>query len=98
MRAYFLVGMLVLFLVLVLKHSIRSNFKSLSLSLWPIGLFLEKSLLYQFLFKESKTSLVSAENSFNHLRCLQRCLELNGFTAKSTVVPIRLGLSHNFSF
>ena len=50
----------------------------------PCGLVLEKSLFYQFSFKGS----VSAENSFNHLRCLHRCLELNGFAPKSAIVPI----------
>jgi len=53
----------------------------------PCGIVLGK-FFFKFSFIGPKTSPVSAENSFNHLRCLQSWFELNWFTAKSTVVPI----------
>jgi len=68
-------------LVLVLKDSIRTNVslhvQSLSLTPSP-----RKVLTWPFCYRV-RSSPASAENSYNHLRCLQRCLELNVFTAKS---------------
>jgi len=48
-------------------------------------------------YSTDKTSPVSAENIFNHLKGLQMCLELNGFTEKSAIVSIT-PITRNFGF
>ena len=80
--------------ILVLRANLKSlslyvqslSLKAWSLSFWPSPW---KVLVLPLFSQRVKTSPVSTENSFNHLKCLQRCFELNGFTSKSAIVPIR---------
>jgi len=44
--------------------------------------------MYSVNFRLVAELTASAENSYKHLRCLQSCMELNGFTAKSAIVDI----------
>jgi len=89
-------GMLVFVLVLVLKGLPKDQFQVLVL---VVGESLKSPCFSSFRSGQEPVNLYVQKTVSSTLTCLQRCLELNGFTAKSAIFSIRTVVNtQNFAF